>query len=123
MSQSYQPHPRPVRSPAELGQAIRAIRQAKGMTQAELGALSSLRAHHISMIETGATSPTAPTIFELLAALDLQCLLTHSGHPLGGPPSSIEGIFADYYDDEDNGFPTAFRDARGTVDPEADLET
>ncbi|PHP26245.1 helix-turn-helix domain-containing protein [Limimaricola cinnabarinus] len=117
MPESYHSRPQPVRYPTELGQALRTVRKAKGMTQAELGALSGIRAHHISMIETGTTKPTASTIFELLAALDLDCVLTQRGHPLGGPPLSIEGIFTE--DDDD--FPTSFRKARGTVDPDIDL--
>ncbi|WP_334063324.1 helix-turn-helix domain-containing protein [Limimaricola cinnabarinus] len=116
MTKSYQPRPQAVRASQDLGQALRAFRRAKGLTQAQLGRLAGLQAHHVSMIETGATNPTASTIFGLLAALDLDCVLTQRGIPLDGPPRTIEDIF-------DDNFPSTFGKARGTVDPDIDLKS
>lgn len=85
--------PRKVRSVDELGRALRAARKAKCMTQGELARIAGLRAHHISTIETGATKPTAATIFILLSALDLDCVLSPRGSRNVGKSSNIEDIF------------------------------
>ncbi|WP_347311658.1 helix-turn-helix domain-containing protein [Defluviimonas sp. SAOS-178_SWC] len=85
--------PAAVRSVKELGHALRNARKAKKLTQADLARRSGLRAHHISSIETGATNPTAPTLFALLAALDLDCIILPRGQSLHGNPPGIEDIF------------------------------
>jgi len=89
----YQFRERDVRSVNELGHALRAARKAKGLTQGELARIACLRAHHISMIETGSTKPTSATIFILLAALDLDCVLSPRGSRIDGRSSNIEDIF------------------------------
>ena len=88
--------PRKVRSVDDLGHALRAARKARGLTQGALAKTSGLQAHHISSIETGATKPTAATIFILLAALDLDCVLAPrgtGGTGTGDTPAGIEDIF------------------------------
>lgn len=85
--------PRKVRSVEELGHALRAARKAKGLTQGELARITGLRAHHISMIETGTTKPTAATIFILLSALDLDCVLSSRGSGDAAKAPGIEDIF------------------------------
>lgn len=86
--------PRKVRSVDDLGHALRAARKARGLTQGALAKTSGLQAHHISSIETGATKPTAATIFILLAALDLDCVLAPRGAGgTGDTPADIEDIF------------------------------
>ena len=85
--------PRKVRSVDELGRALRAARKAAGMTQGELARIAGLRAHHISMIETGTIKPTVATIFILLSALNLDCVLTPRGSHSDNRSSNIEDIF------------------------------
>ena len=63
------------------------------MTQGELARIAGLQAHHISMIETGTTKPTAATIFIMLSALDLDCVLSPRGSLDADKPSGIEDIF------------------------------
>jgi HTH-type transcriptional regulator/antitoxin HipB len=91
MTQTFTP--RTVRSVDELGHALRAARKARGLTQAELARIAGLRAHHISMIETGTTKPTAATVFILLSALDLDCVLAPRGSDAAGRSLDIEDIF------------------------------
>jgi transcriptional regulator with XRE-family HTH domain len=63
------PHKRtPV--PGSFGDAIRAIRERKGLTQTELGERTGLGQNNISRIETGTVSrPQEDTVIKLSAAL------------------------------------------------------
>lgn len=63
-----------VTSSGRLGQAVRAIRRAKGMTQGELSAAAGVSRPQISTIESGLANPGMSTVMRLLRALD--CSLT-----------------------------------------------
>ncbi len=65
----------PIRDAHGFGAAIRAARNARGWTQAELGRRAGLVTHHVSKIETGDTDPKLSTVLALLAALELDALL------------------------------------------------
>ena len=60
------------RTMKDIGHAIRQARKAKGLTQKELAAKSGVWQETISKIETGVASTKLETIFDLLAALDLE---------------------------------------------------
>ncbi|WP_312527761.1 helix-turn-helix transcriptional regulator [Paracoccus sp. (in: a-proteobacteria)] len=78
------------RSIAEIGQILRRLRRSKGITQAELGSLAGIRAHHISNIENGVTNPSAATLLALLAALDMDLQFVARD---AGSAAQIEDIF------------------------------
>lgn len=60
------------RSPKQVGHIIQQFRKLKGMSQADLAGLAGLRQEQISRIEGGAIESKISTIFDLLAALDLE---------------------------------------------------
>jgi len=60
------------RTTKDLGQTLRAARKAKGLTQAELAARAGVWQRTVSNIETGTSGAKVDTIFDLLAALDLE---------------------------------------------------
>ena len=64
------------RSPRQLGDFIRRYRKAKGLTQTELANLAGTRQEMVSKIEGGAPGSRIATIYNLLAALDLEMTLT-----------------------------------------------
>lgn len=61
-----------VRSPAQLGNAIRRARKKRGLSQTDLGKMAGLRQATISIIETGNPAARIDTILEVLAVLDLE---------------------------------------------------
>ncbi|MBC7140421.1 MAG: helix-turn-helix domain-containing protein, partial [Defluviimonas sp.] len=60
------------RTPKDIGNALRAARKAKKLTQAELASRSGIWQRTVSTIETNASGARLDTIFDLLAALDLE---------------------------------------------------
>lgn len=64
------------RSPRQLGDFIQRYRKAKGLTQTELADLAGTRQEMVSKIESGAPGSRIATIYDLLAALDLEMTLT-----------------------------------------------
>ena len=62
-------------SPRALGQAIRALRVGRGMTQAELAEACVLRQATVSAAENGAPGTRVDTIFRLLAVLGREVVL------------------------------------------------
>lgn len=60
------------RSPADVGNILRNARRAQKLSQADLAARSGLWPRTISLIETGAGGAKLETLFDLLAALDLE---------------------------------------------------
>ena len=59
-------------SPENLGQALRAERKQKGMSQKAVGHSVGMEQHTISKIEKGNPGTELNSIFRLLAALDLE---------------------------------------------------
>jgi transcriptional regulator with XRE-family HTH domain len=53
-----------------LGKRIRALREAKGLTQEELATRAQLDAKHIQTIEAGKTNTTVASLVGIAAALD-----------------------------------------------------
>ena len=60
---------------ALMGEIIKA-RQAKGLTQQQLGELSGVKQPVIARMEKGSTSPTLTTILKVLAPLGMTLTLT-----------------------------------------------
>ena len=57
---------------AALGQALRSVRLAAGLSQEKLALASGVQRNFISLIETGQNQPTIGTIFKLAAALKVK---------------------------------------------------
>lgn len=66
-------------NPASFGQAIRALRLDRGLTQAELAEVCVLRTATVSAAENGSPGTRAETIFRLLGALDREMVLRDRG--------------------------------------------
>ena len=78
------------RTTKDLGQALRAARKANGLTQAELAARAGVWQRTVSNIETGTSGAKAETIFDLLAALDLELRIVPRSKMT---PRDLEDIF------------------------------
>lgn len=63
------------RSASALGRAMRAARQAKGMTQSELAEQSRTNRFSIAQLETGETTKALEKLFDALAALELELVV------------------------------------------------
>ncbi len=62
-------------SPESLGQALRAERKKKGLTQKSVGTSVGIEQHTISKIENGNPGAELGTLFRVLAALDLELVV------------------------------------------------
>jgi HTH-type transcriptional regulator/antitoxin HipB len=78
------------RTTKDLGQTLRAARKAQGLTQAELAARAGVWQRTVSNIETSASGAKADTIFDLLAALDLELRIVPRSKMT---PHDLEDIF------------------------------
>jgi HTH-type transcriptional regulator/antitoxin HipB len=78
------------RTTKDLGHVLRAARKAQGLTQAELAARAGVWQRTVSNIETGASGAKADTIFDLLAALDLELRIVPRSKMT---PHDLEDIF------------------------------
>lgn len=79
-----------VRTPKDVGNAMRNARKAKKLTQAELAARSGIWQRTVSTVETSANGTKLETIFDLLAALDLEIHIVPRSK---ANPSDLEDIF------------------------------
>ena len=78
------------RTTKDLGQTLRAARKTKGLTQAELAARAGVWQRTVSNIETGTSGAKVDTIFDLLAALDLELRIVPRSKMT---PRDLEDIF------------------------------
>ena len=60
------------RTTKDLGNVLRKARKARNLTQADLATLAGIWQRTVSNIETSASGAKVDTIFDLLAALDLE---------------------------------------------------
>jgi HTH-type transcriptional regulator/antitoxin HipB len=60
------------RSPKDIGHAIRSARRERELTQKQLAERSGVWQETISKIENGVASTKLETLFDILAALDLE---------------------------------------------------
>jgi HTH-type transcriptional regulator / antitoxin HipB len=72
-----------VRTPQQMGAALRRIRRQRGLSQGELAARAHLRQATISEVEAGKGSTRLDTIISIMVALDLEMVvrLRTSGAP------------------------------------------
>lgn len=80
----------PIRSPKDIGNAIRTARRQKKLTQAQLSVASGIWQDTISKIERGVGDPKLETVFALLAALALELNVSDRSQ---GKPDDLENIF------------------------------
>ncbi|TYC61401.1 helix-turn-helix domain-containing protein [Rhodobacterales bacterium] len=78
------------RTPKDIGHAIREARKGQRLSQAELASRSGLWQETISKIENGVASTKMETLFDVLAALDLEIQVQPRSK---GAPSSMEDLF------------------------------
>jgi HTH-type transcriptional regulator/antitoxin HipB len=79
-----------VRTPKNIGHAIRQARKEKNLTQKELASMSGVWQETISKIETGSSGTKLETIFDLMAALDLEITVSERSK---GTSDGLEDIF------------------------------
>jgi HTH-type transcriptional regulator/antitoxin HipB len=63
------------RSAAALGRALRAARQAQGMTQAEVAERARTNRFSIAQLEAGEATRAVEKLFDALTALDLELVV------------------------------------------------
>jgi HTH-type transcriptional regulator/antitoxin HipB len=78
------------RTPKQLGTVLQRYRKATGLTQEELAARIRLRQATISALETSATDARLGTLFDTLAALNLELVVRPRTK---GSAKDIEAIF------------------------------
>ncbi|KJS38953.1 MAG: XRE family transcriptional regulator [Hyphomonas sp. BRH_c22] len=79
-----------VRSPKQLGVALRRSRRAQAMTQADLASRAGVRQGTISHVENGLETVKLTTVMDLLRALDLEIVVRQRTK---GSHSDIEDLF------------------------------
>ncbi|MBU2934535.1 MULTISPECIES: helix-turn-helix domain-containing protein [Pacificibacter] len=79
-----------VRIPRDLGHAIRQARREKNLTQADLATRSGVWQETISKVEAGRGGTKLDTVLALLAALDLELLISTRSK---GSTSDFDNIF------------------------------
>ena len=79
-----------VRSPKQLGVALRRFRRTHDLTQTELAKRAGVRQGTVSQVETGLETVKLSTVMDLLRALDLEVVIQPRTK---GSHSDIEGIF------------------------------
>jgi len=78
------------RTTKDLGNALRQARKAQNLTQTELALRAGIWQRTVSNIETSASGAKVDTIFDLLAALDLELLIVPRSKI---SPSDLEDMF------------------------------
>jgi HTH-type transcriptional regulator / antitoxin HipB len=78
------------RTTKDLGNVLRKARKARNLTQAELASLAGIWQRTISNIETSASGAKVDTIFDLLAALNLELHIVPRSKMT---PDDLEDIF------------------------------
>jgi HTH-type transcriptional regulator / antitoxin HipB len=79
-----------VRSPKQLGVALRRSRRAQAMTQAGLASRAGVRQGTISHVENGLETVKLSTVMDILRALDLEIVVRQRTK---GSHSDIEDLF------------------------------
>ncbi|MFV0334934.1 MAG: helix-turn-helix domain-containing protein [Tropicimonas sp.] len=79
-----------VRSPKQLGVALRRFRRAQALTQTEMAERAGVRQATVSQVETGLETVKLSTVMGMLRALDLEIVVQPRTK---GSHSDIEDIF------------------------------
>jgi HTH-type transcriptional regulator/antitoxin HipB len=64
-----------IRSPKQLGAALRRFRRERKLTQVQLASRAGLRQATVSQVENGLETVKLSTVMELVRALDLEVIL------------------------------------------------
>jgi HTH-type transcriptional regulator/antitoxin HipB len=80
----------PARSTTQIGAILHRERRARGLTQAQLGAKTGLRQATVSKLEKGEPATRLSTLFDVLAALNLELTVTSRGKT---SPKDIGDLF------------------------------
>lgn len=64
-----------IRSPKQLGAALRRFRRGRELTQVQLASRAGLRQATVSQVENGLETVKLSTVMELVRALDLEVIL------------------------------------------------
>jgi HTH-type transcriptional regulator/antitoxin HipB len=78
------------RTPKDIGHAIRQARKEKKLTQKDLASMSGIWQETISKMESGVANTKLETMFDLMAALDLELNVSPRSK---GTADSLEDIF------------------------------
>jgi HTH-type transcriptional regulator/antitoxin HipB len=78
-----------IRTPKQLGAAIRRHRRSAGLTQAQLGAKIHLRQATISALERGEPGTELRTVFDVITALGIEIVVRDRSKS----PGKIEDLF------------------------------
>jgi len=79
-----------VRSPRQLGTALRRFRRERALTQVQLAKLAGLRQGTISQVENGLETAKLSTVMDILYALDLEAVVRPRTK---GSPREMEEMF------------------------------
>lgn len=79
-----------VRSPKQLGVALRRFRRAQSLTQTQMAERAGVRQATVSQVETGLETVKLSTVMGMLRALDLEIVVQPRTK---GSHSDIEDIF------------------------------
>ena len=79
-----------VRTPRQLGQALRRHRRAQGASQGSLGGKTNLRQATISATEAGEPGTQLRTVFDIVSALGLELVVRPRTR---GDDGEIEALF------------------------------
>lgn len=69
----------PIQSPRQLSSHLRALRKARGLSQAQLGAMLGVGQTRVARIEHDPTAISVEQFLGLLSALGVQMVLHHTG--------------------------------------------
>jgi len=78
------------RNPKDIGHVIREVRKARKLTQKDLANMSGVWQETISKTENGVANTQLETLFDLLAALELEITI---GERSKGDSADFENIF------------------------------
>ena len=78
------------RSAVQIGNIVKRQRRAAGLTQNDLAERLGVRQATVSSVEAGAGGTKLSTLFDMLAALDLELTVAPRS---GGTPAALEDIF------------------------------
>jgi transcriptional regulator with XRE-family HTH domain len=73
--------------PTGFAQRLKALREAAGLTQAQLAERAGLYSFSVAKLEQGVQEPTWPTVLALAQALGVNCLAFCPDATLGEPPT------------------------------------
>ncbi|MEX5514955.1 helix-turn-helix domain-containing protein [Pseudophaeobacter sp. 1A09344] len=79
------------RTPQQIGEALRRVRKAKGITQKDVSQRTNLRIATISSLENGDPGTQMRTVMSVLGALELEFIVQERGQ---SDEVSIEDIFS-----------------------------